>query len=107
MNILRLNLTNFRNFKTKLVEFSPKTTVIVGPNASGKTNIIESIFLLSNGKSFHARIEEEMVAYNEEIARVKGAVVDKGDGEKSGTNLEVVLTRGEITIGRSPERYGE
>ena len=104
MLIRKIQLTNFRSFKTKLLEFSPKTTVIIGPNASGKTNIIESIFLLSTGKSFHARVEEEMISYSEEIARVKGAIVDKSDGERSGTNLEVVLTRGEITIGRSPEK---
>jgi len=102
--LAKIQLSNFRSFKSKILQFSPKTTVIVGPNASGKTNIIEAILLLSTGKSFHARIEEEMVAYDEEIARVKGAIVDKGDGERQGTNLEVVLTRGEITIGKSPEK---
>jgi len=104
MLIRKIHLTNFRSFKDKILEFSPKTTVIVGPNASGKTNIIEAIFLLSTGKSFRARIEEEMINYDEEIARVKGAIIDRGDKERSGTNLEVVLTRGEITIGKSPEK---
>jgi DNA replication and repair protein RecF len=104
MIITRIQLLNFRSFKDKLLEFSPKTTVIVGPNASGKTNIIESISLLSTGKSFHARIEEEMVSYKEEIARVKGSIVEGISGERSGTNLEVVLTRGEVTIGASPEK---
>src|SRR3989344_3289274 len=104
MNIRKISHSNLRSFKDKILEFSPKTTVIVGPNASGKTNIIEAIFLLSTGKSFRARIEEEMINYDEEIARVKGAIIDRGDKERSGTNLEVVLTRGEITIGKSPEK---
>lgn len=91
--IKSVRLENFRNFRLKKISFSEKTTIIVGPNASGKTNILESLFLLSTGKSFHARIEEEMISYNAEVARV------------SGLSLEVVLTRGLIDVGNSqPER---
>ncbi len=103
MRLIRVQLSNFRSFKDFKLSLSDKITVIVGPNASGKTNLIESIFLLSTGKSFRARVEEEMVAYDEEIARVKGAIIEEKD-EDSGTNLEVVLTRGEISIGESPEK---
>ncbi|HJX45675.1 MAG TPA: DNA replication and repair protein RecF [Patescibacteria group bacterium] len=90
-----IKLQNFRNFKKKDVSFSNKITVIVGPNASGKTNILESIFLLSTGKSFRARIEEEMISYNTDLSRVIGKV--------SNSNLEVVLTPGEIEVG--DDRY--
>ena len=100
MQIQKLRLTYFRNFKTKLLEFSPDVTVIIGPNASGKTNILESLFVLATGKSFRARIEEEMINYSREIARIKGLI--KRDNQKS--RLEVVLTRGKLTIGTSPER---
>lgn len=103
MLIHKISLKNFRNFKEGSFNFSEKATVIVGTNASGKTNIMEALFLLSTGKSFRARIEEEMVSYNEEIARVKGSVIEE-DGEKLGTNLEVVLTRGSITIGEISEK---
>lgn len=97
MGISKINLTNFRNFKKKAFEFSDGVTVIVGPNASGKTNILESLFLLSTGKSFKANIEEEMVNYEEDLARVIGKTKD--------VNLEAVLTRGSIDIGAArPER---
>jgi len=85
--IKSVRLQSFRNFKRKAWEFSEKTTVIVGPNASGKTNILESLFLLATGKSFHARIEEEMINYRAEIARVSAGIHD--------LRLEVALTRGE------------
>jgi len=94
----KITISNFRNFKTKTFSFSPKITVIVGPNASGKTNIMESLFLLSTGKSFRARVEEEMISHKEEIARVKGEFL------RPKTSLEVVLTRGEITVGEDPEK---
>lgn len=74
--------------------------------------------MLSTGKSFKARVEEEMISYKEEIARVTGNVVGseelvagkKGKNNQStsyklqATKLEVVLTRGEITIGEDPEK---
>ncbi|MCJ7805773.1 DNA replication and repair protein RecF [Patescibacteria group bacterium] len=104
MLIQKVRLNDFRNFKTKLFEFSPKTTVIIGPNASGKTNILESLFLLSTGKSFHARVEEEMVNYDADLARVKGRV--KTDGAV--VDLETVLTRGFLDIGKSaPEKIAK
>lgn len=104
MLINKIHLSNFRNFEEKSFEFSKDTTVVVGPNASGKTNLLESIFLLSTGKSFKARIEEEMINYNEEIGRVKGIIVEKEAGKVKPSELEIVLTRGEITIGDSPEK---
>lgn len=98
MIVKKISISNFRNFKRKIFTFSSKTTVIVGPNASGKTNVLECLHLLSTGKSFRARVETEMIRYGEEIARVKG------DFQNPKTSLETVLTRGEITIGENPER---
>ena len=96
--ITKVKLTDFRNFKSKVLDFSNNVTVIVGPNASGKTNILESLFLLSTGKSFKAKIEEEMVNYDKDIARIKGKLL-------SGDILESVLTRGLIDIGSNhPEK---
>jgi DNA replication and repair protein RecF len=83
MQIQKIRLTDFRNFKGKLLEFSEGTTVILGPNASGKTNILEGLFLLSTGKSFKARLEAEMIKYEQDLAKIKG------DG------LEVMITRGD------------
>jgi DNA replication and repair protein RecF len=101
MLITKLRLGAFRNFKTKFLEFSPRVTVIVGPNASGKTNILEGLFVLATGKSFRARVEEEMINYAAELARVKGRA--KVDGAIC--DLEVVLTRGLIDVGKAaPEK---
>ena len=61
MLIKRLELTNFRNYANRVFEFESGTTVIVGDNAVGKTNLLEAIFLLSVGESFKARRIEEMV----------------------------------------------
>lgn len=96
--IQKIKLTDFRNFKSKTLDFSKDITVIVGPNASGKTNILESLFLISTGKSFKAKIEDEMVNYDEDIARIKGKIL-------SGLILEITLTHGLLDIGNDhPEK---
>ncbi len=102
--IQKIKLTDFRNFKSKTLEFSDKITTIVGPNASGKTNILESLFLLSTGKSFKARVESEMLGYDTELARISGAIsymphaISKenhiAESIEHNTELEVVLTEG-------------
>ncbi len=94
--IEKIKLSGFRNFKSNTFEFAPKITVIVGPNASGKTNVLESLFLLSTGKSFKARMEEEMIKYDKDIGRVNGSITDSS---LESTKLEVVITRGQIDIG--------
>lgn len=49
-SIARLNLTSFRNYLTLRLETSPSPVVLVGPNGSGKTNILEAISLLAPGR---------------------------------------------------------
>jgi len=95
--IQKIRLTKFRNFSSAVLEFSPKITVLVGPNASGKTNVLESLYLLATGKSFKAKIEEEMINYKADIARVKGKLL-------SAMILEAVLTKGVIDMGGNPEK---
>lgn len=85
--IQKIKLTDFRNFKSRSLEFSDAITTIVGPNASGKTNILESLFLLSTGKSFKARVESEMLRYEQELARVTGLIETM--------KLECMITKGD------------
>ncbi|MDO8551355.1 MAG: DNA replication and repair protein RecF [bacterium] len=92
MIIKKLRLQDFRNHKLHEFELSNKTTLIVGKNASGKTNILEGIYLLATGKSFRANLEQEMINWDTPLSRIKGRIVD----EKETTDLEIVLTRGEV-----------
>lgn len=87
MTLKSLKLNNFRNYEKLELEFNPKTTVIIGPNTYGKSNLTEAIFLLSTGKSFRAEKDFEMIKFGEDIARVSGEV-----GE---IKLEAVLAAGQ------------
>lgn len=84
--IKSLKLNDFRNYHKREFVFSEGTTVIVGENAIGKTNVLEALHLLSVGKSFKARKETEMLAYGTNIASVAGTT--------NSVNLEIKITDG-------------
>jgi len=92
MEIKKLSLENFRCFEKVELEFGSKMNLILGPNASGKTTILEAIFLLAAGNSFRAEKIAELIYFGKEIARVK---VDK---------LEIVLTTGEVQKKKVPKK---
>lgn len=90
MVLEKIELKNFRNYPRASFEFSPETTLIVGPNTSGKTNILEAIFFLALGRTFRPGLERETIYWGENLARIKGLVKDEQ------VDLELVLTRGEV-----------
>jgi DNA replication and repair protein RecF len=66
---LELELVNFRNFKNN--SFKLKTpTIIIGPNGIGKTNIIESIYLISTTSSFKKSKTNNFIGVEEDFAKI-------------------------------------
>lgn len=88
MKLINLQLAGFRSYLHAEFTFSNLTTVLVGPNAIGKTNVLEAIYLLATGQSFRADKIEEMVHWEGEV----GHVTAKVDGE----DLRVTVTRGMV-----------
>lgn len=54
MVVKSVRLTNFRNYEGLELDFKKNTTLIVGENGSGKTSVIEAIYLALTGKSFRS-----------------------------------------------------
>ena len=65
MYIEKIKLINFRNYEQLDLNLNKNINIIYGNNAQGKTNILESIFLCSFGKSFRTSKEKEMIKFNE------------------------------------------
>jgi DNA replication and repair protein RecF len=57
--VLRLTLTNFRNYHAASVEAAAETIVLVGPNGAGKTNLIEAISFLAPGRGLRRATLDE------------------------------------------------
>lgn len=56
--ITGLRLQNFRSYDDASFEVGEGVNIVVGPNASGKTNLLEAVMVLSGGKSYRARYTE-------------------------------------------------
>lgn len=77
MKILNLNLLNFRNYEKLNIDFHPSKNIIIGQNGMGKTNIVESIYVLAFTKSFRGSKESVVIKKNTDLARIEGTVLDE------------------------------
>ena len=78
MRIEKIALNGFRNYDWETVEFDPGTNVITGPNAQGKTNLLEAVYLLSAGRSFRTRFDRELIGFGYSAAEILAEVVSHG-----------------------------
>ena len=90
MYFKEIELNNFRNYRQQRVEFDPKLNIILGDNAQGKTNLLESLFIMGLGKSFKTNNDKEMIAFGEEFA--KASCVVCSDLGKN-TNIEIIYSK--------------
>ena len=86
MILKAISLQHFRSYTQSTFSFSPQTTIIVGPNTAGKSNLLEAIYLLSSGKSFRAEKDTQMISFGEKIAHVKAQI---GEDKEQ---LEVIIS---------------
>ncbi len=93
MPVLRLTLTNFRNYHAASLAAGAKTIVLVGPNGAGKTNLIEAISFLAPGRGLRRATLDE-VAFTE------------GDGSWA-VAAEIEGALGLATLGTGVERPAE
>lgn len=70
MKITKLELNNFRNYTYTKTDFNDGLNFIVGSNAQGKTNLLESIYLLSVGKSPKNSKDKQLIRFNQTKAKV-------------------------------------
>jgi len=86
MKIKRLGLKNYRNCADIKLEFPTKKTLIIGKNAQGKTNILESIYFLSDLKSPRTSVISDLIKFNEPNFEISAEVL------KNDTDIELDYT---------------
>ena len=74
MKLTELNLHHFRNYDEAQVEFSPQINVLIGENAQGKTNLLESIYVLAMTRSHRTNNDRELIEFGKDAAQIKGTV---------------------------------
>lgn len=64
-----LRLQHFRSYGDASFELSPGVNIIVGPNASGKTNLLEAVLVTARGASYRAK-DNELIGFEKPWARL-------------------------------------
>lgn len=75
--IQSIRLQHFRSYVDDSFEFDPGVNIIVGPNASGKTNLLEALLVVARGNSYRVK-DVDLIEHNQPWARLD-ALVDGGD----------------------------
>jgi DNA replication and repair protein RecF len=107
VSLLELTVTNVRSVEAAELKIPAGLTLIWGENGSGKTSLLEAMFLLGRGRSFRTRNSERLIRRGQDHLRVIGRV-DRGEGRVDPLGFEV--TRAGVTAriaGRPAESLAE
>ena len=94
MHLKSLDLVDFRNFEKVGFQFSEGINFIIGENGTGKTNLLEAIYLLGNGVSLKKSHLRYLVRIGQELTTIEGKIVD----EIGASTLQIELRNGKRTI---------
>lgn len=83
MNLEKLRLTNYRNCEELELDFDKNKILIIGKNAQGKTNILESIYFLSCLKTPRTSNTSELINFNKDFFKIEADVI------KSNTDIDL------------------
>lgn len=92
MLLKSLHLQNFRNYIKSEFRFSNGLNCVIGANASGKSNLIEAIYMLSTGKSRRTDKDMYLINFGQDFFRIKGNISPGENSDDEHELLEVVLS---------------
>lgn len=103
MWISNLKLYNFRNYFYESIEFNKDINIFLGDNAQGKTNLLESVYYLSNAKSFKTVRDFDIIQFGQKDMRLEGQI-RKGSSFK---NVQIKLINNEKQINVNGIKYSK
>ena len=108
MWIKKIKINNFRNYKNQEINLNKNINIFYGENAQGKTNIIESIFVCSLGKSFRTNKDKELINIKEDNCKIE---IDFEKSDREGKvdfiiNKKKIILLNDIKIKKLSELLG-
>lgn len=79
MRIHQIHLIHYRNYQQLRCELGARINIIYGPNAQGKTNLLEAIHYLSYGKSFRRAKDRDLISFGDSESYI-GLELERGNG---------------------------
>lgn len=83
MHLSQLHLVNFKNYEVADIELVDGINGFVGPNGSGKTNILDAVYYLSMCKSYLNVLDRQNIRFNEQFFSIIG------DWEKNQSSYQI------------------
>lgn len=74
MYLKKLELKNYRNYSYVNLNFDKNTILILGNNGNGKTNLLESIYYLSTGRSHRTYSQDEIIKWDSDYSIIKALI---------------------------------
>lgn len=88
MYLNSIQLNHYRNYEQLEIKTDSQVNLFVGPNAQGKTNLLEAIFVLALTKSHRTSKDKELIGWQSSEARIRGEV----DKKYGGLTLDLTLS---------------
>jgi DNA replication and repair protein RecF len=89
MYIEQIELKDYRNYERLSVEFENKVNVILGENAQGKTNVMESIYVLAMAKSHRTSNDKDLIRWDQDYAKIEGRI----QKQHSSLPLQLIISK--------------
>lgn len=100
MILKKIKLLNYRNYSNISINFNKNINIFVGSNAQGKTNILESIYVLALTKSPRLSSDLNAIKFGEEFSRIIGTVHQDGFNNE----LEVFINKTDKKVFKNKTR---
>lgn len=76
MSLQSITLQNFRSYEESSFEFSDGVNILIGPNAVGKTNLLEAVYVSALGKGFRSKQDSDLIRTDQKWAKID-AILDE------------------------------
>ncbi len=96
MILKKIELKNFRNYDKTIIDFDKKINIFTGDNAQGKTNILESIYVLALTKSYRVLVDKNLIKNGNNVCRIKGLI--NRDGITTNLDIKIGIKEKEVKI---------
>lgn len=94
MILKKINLVNYRNYQKVSISLNDKINIFIGNNAQGKTNILESIYVLALTKSHRNVNESNLILFGKNSLKIEGKVKK----DKILETLEIQITKNDKKV---------
>lgn len=107
MYISSLELADFRNISSLHMDFSTGTNILYGENAQGKTNILESLYMVSTTRSHRGVRDRDMIRFNKEEAHIRSLIMKGGIDYRIDMHLRKNRSKGIAINGQRIKKASE